>query len=646
MGLRKILIANRGEIALRVLRTAHRLGYATVAVYSTADANAPHVRSADEAVCIGEPLPAQSYLDIAAILEAARKTGADAVHPGYGFLAENADFAQACRDAGLVFIGPLPAAILAMADKAGAKRLMTQAGVPCIPGYDGEEQSPARLRDEADRIGYPVMIKATAGGGGRGMRLVRGSSELDESLRSAQSEARHAFGNGTVILERAIEAPRHVEIQVFGDRHGNVVHLGERDCSVQRRHQKLIEEAPSPAVDAALREEMGAAAVAAAKAIGYEGAGTLEFLLDREGGFWFMEMNTRLQVEHPVTEALTGLDLVEWQVRVAAGEPLPLRQEQIRFEGHAIEVRLCAEDANDGFMPQSGTLHRWQPPQDLRVEHALAPGADIPPYYDSMIAKLVAHGRSRDEARRKLASGLNELVALGVTTNQALLARCLLHPAFARGEATTAFIAQHEQELLASPVAERSRARAIAAWLLVANANHASGALAPALPIDVRYQLGGETVHAEIAQTTPRRFDIRTGGLAHALECLDLRQAQASLVLDGVAHRLAYVRQARELWFHIAGGEPHHAVDRTLEPLSRGAAFNGDGRVRASMNGRVVALLVEPGERVSAGQPVITLEAMKMEHVHTAAADGIVAAVHAAAGEQVHAGRVLVELAP
>ena len=375
----KVLVANRGEIALRVTRSAHALGYRSVAVYSSADLNSPHVAAADEAVCIGEPLPAQSYLNIGAIIDAARATGADAIHPSYGFLAENADFAAACREADIVFVGPSPQAIRAMGDKAGAKRLMQEAGVPCIPGYQGEDQSAERLAEEAGKIGYPLMIKATAGGGGRGMRLVADADSFAELLRNAQSEAKNAFGNAAVILERAIAEPRHVEIQIFADRHGNAVHLGERDCSVQRRHQKLIEEAPSPAVDATLRERMGTTAVTAARAIGYEGAGTLEFLLDRDGAFYFMEMNTRLQVEHPVTEAITGLDLVEWQLRVAAGENLPLAQEDIRFSGHAIEVRLCAEDAAQGFMPQSGTMRRWRVPSGIRVEHALKPGAAIPP---------------------------------------------------------------------------------------------------------------------------------------------------------------------------------------------------------------------------------------------------------------------------
>src|SRR4051812_2794969 len=388
----KILIANRGEIALRIMRTARRLGYGVVAVYSDADADALHVREADEAGGIGEALPARSYLNIDAIIAAAKTSGADALHPGYGFLAENAAFARACRDAGLVFIGPSPESIEAMGNKAGAKAIMQAAGVPCVPGYQGADQSDAVMLAEAQKTGFPVMIKAVAGGGGRGMRLAPDAAAFPDLLRSARSEAQGAFGDPAVILERAIMNPRHIEIQVFGDRHGNAIHLGERDCSVQRRHQKLIEEAPSPAVSDELRARMGAIAVKAVQSIGYEGAGTLEFLLDSGGCFYFMEMNTRLQVEHPVTEAITGLDLVELQLRVASGEPLGLRQEDVRFSGHAIEVRLCSEDPMHDFMPQSGRMALWQMPGQLRVEHALRSGAEIPPFYDSMIAKLIAHG--------------------------------------------------------------------------------------------------------------------------------------------------------------------------------------------------------------------------------------------------------------
>ncbi len=444
----KILIANRGEIALRIMRTARRLGYGVVAVYSDADRDALHVREADQAVRIGEALPAQSYLRIEAIIAAAKASGAGAIHPGYGFLAENEDFAQACRDAGLVFIGPSPEAIRSMGNKAGAKDIMQAAGVPCVPGYQGADQGDAVMLAEAKKIGFPVMIKAVAGGGGRGMRLVADAAAFPDALRSARSEAQGAFGDPTVILERAIVDPRHIEIQVFGDRYGHAVHLGERDCSVQRRHQKLIEEAPSPQVTPKLRARMGAVAVAAVKSIRYEGAGTLEFLLDKNGEFYFMEMNTRLQVEHPVTEAITGLDLVELQLRVASGEPLGLEQEDIKFAGHAIEVRLCSEDAGHDFMPQSGKMALWQMPEGVRVEHALQSGSEIPPFYDSMIAKIISHGADRNEARGRLICALEQTAAFGVTTNQGFLISCLRHPGFAAGEATTAFIGNHRDDLL------------------------------------------------------------------------------------------------------------------------------------------------------------------------------------------------------
>ncbi len=489
----RILIANRGEIALRIMRTARRLGHGVVAVYSDADRDARHVREADQAVRIGEALPAQSYLNIDAIIAAARASGADAVHPGYGFLAENEDFASACRDAGLVFIGPSPEAIKAMGNKAGAKAIMQEAGVPCVPGYQGDDQSDAVMLAEARRIGFPVMIKAVAGGGGRGMRLVTDAAAFPDALRSARSEAKAAFGDGIVILERAIIDPRHIEIQVFGDRFGNAIHLGERDCSVQRRHQKLIEEAPSPAVSPELRARMGAVAVAAIKAIGYEGAGTLEFLLDQSGHFYFMEMNTRLQVEHPVTEAITGLDLVELQLRVAAGEPLPLSQQDIKFSGHAIEVRLCSEDAGHDFMPQSGRMALWQMPESIRVEHALQSGVEIPPFYDSMIAKLVSFGATRDEARRRLIAGLEQAVAFGVTTNQSFLISCLRHPAFAEGEATTAFTAKHRDELLTSHRPAASQAALAALLLYVTNPHappwRAGRSLAAGFPLPLRLDI-------------------------------------------------------------------------------------------------------------------------------------------------------------
>jgi geranyl-CoA carboxylase alpha subunit len=644
MTFRKILIANRGEIALRVMRSARTLGYRTVAVYSTADADAPHVLEADQAVCIGEPLPGDSYLRIPAIIEAARQSGADAVHPGYGFLAENEDFATACRDAELVFIGPSPEAIRAMGDKAGAKHLMIDAGVPCIPGYQGADQSEQGLARQAERIGFPVMIKATAGGGGRGMRLVRSSEEFGDLLRSAQSEAQNAFGDATVILERAIIEARHIEIQVFADRHGDAVHLGERDCSVQRRHQKVIEEAPSPAVNAALRERMGATAVRAVKAIRYEGAGTLEFLLDREGNYYFMEMNTRLQVEHPVTEAITGLDLVEWQLRVAAGEPLPLQQHEVTFNGHAIEVRLCAEDVPAGFMPQSGTMSLWRPAQSLRVEHALASGAQIPPFYDSMVAKLIACGRTRHEAVRKLVAGLLDTVALGVRTNQDFLLRCLQHPVFSAGEATTAFIAQHDSTLLPVDAVGRERAGMVAAWLLHETAAAArSRRLAHTLPTGIRIAIDRVNQVVELRQEAERNFRIKSGEREHVLKAVSSSGHDARFILDCVMERVVFVRDGSSLWMRYAG-QTHSVEDHTRAAAARHDDGGGDGRVLSSMNGRVVKVHVNVGDRVSAGQALVVLEAMKMEHVHSAPVAGTVRALHVGPGDQVQARRVVAEI--
>jgi geranyl-CoA carboxylase alpha subunit len=644
--LRTVLIANRGEIALRIMRTARRLGYGVVAVYSDADRDALHVREADQAVRIGEALPAQSYLRVEAIIAAAKASGADAVHPGYGFLAENADFAQACRDAGLVFIGPSPEAIRAMGNKAGAKDIMREAGVPCVPGYQGTEQSDALMLAEANKIGFPVMIKAVAGGGGRGMRLVAEADAFADALRSARSEAQGAFGDPNVILERAIVDPRHIEIQVFGDRYGNAIHLGERDCSVQRRHQKLIEEAPSPAVSPKLRAQMGAVAVAAVKSIGYEGAGTLEFLLDQSGAFYFMEMNTRLQVEHPVTEAVTGLDLVELQLRVARGEPLGLAQDDVKFSGHAIEVRLCSEDAGHDFMPQSGRMALWQMPEGVRVEHALQSGAEIPPFYDSMIAKIICQGATRDEARGKLICALEQMTAFGVITNQGFLISCLRHPGFAAGEATTAFIGKHRSELLA-PRKDAAREAELAALLLYVTDPFApkwqgGRSLAATFPVPLRFELD-QTVHdIELA----RERDGSYRGLENTLYRIEIHAADGDTIRfsrDGLVESTRFLRDGDRLYFL------HHGVtvavrDLTLAVPVSAAAVGGDGKVRAAMNGRVVAVLVRPGEQVAAGQPVMTLEAMKMEHVHTADLAGKVLAIDVAEGEQVTTGKIVVEI--
>ncbi|SFK01514.1 acetyl-CoA carboxylase biotin carboxylase subunit [Bradyrhizobium sp. Gha] len=643
----RVLVANRGEIALRVMCSARRLGLGVVAVYSDADRDALHVQRADQAVRIGEALPAHSYLNISAIIAAARAGGADAVHPGYGFLAENEDFAQACKDAGLVFIGPSPQAIAAMGNKAGAKEIMKKAGVPVVPGYQGADQSEEVMLGEAMKIGFPVMIKAVAGGGGRGMRLVTDAASFGDALRSARSEAKAAFGDPAVILERAIRNPRHIEIQVFGDINGNAIHLGERDCSVQRRHQKLIEEAPSPAVTPQLRAKMGEVAVAAVKALRYEGAGTLEFLLDGSGEFYFMEMNTRLQVEHPVTEAITGLDLVELQLRVARGEPLPVKQQDIKLSGHAIEVRLCSEDAAQDFMPQSGRMARWQVPDGIRVEHALQSGSEIPLFYDSMIAKVISHGATREEARGRLIVGLEQLTALGVTTNQAFLMACLRHPGFARGEATTAFIGAHRDQLLASP--ENAACDTALAGLLFyvthprAPSWRRGRSLSATFPLPAKIEIAGHAVELEITRERDGSYTVATDSREDKFEIEQIDPDAIRFRRDGVMDSVKFLRDGDRLYLQHRG-IPVAAADLTLAPPKAAASNGGDGKVRAAMNGRVVAVLVKPGDRVTSGQPVLTLEAMKMEHVHKAGIDGVVAAIEVAEGEQVTTGRIVAEI--
>jgi len=641
---RTLLVANRGEIALRVMATARRMGLATVAVHSTADAGAAHVRLADRAELIGGPLPAESYLDIAAIIAAARRAGADAIHPGYGFLAENAAFAAACREAGLVFVGPAADSIAAMGDKAGAKAIMQAAGVPVVPGWQGDDQSDERLAAEAAAIGFPVMIKAVAGGGGRGMRLVTGASQFPAALRSARSEAANAFGDPTVLLERAVVEPRHIEIQVFGDRHGNAVHLGERDCSVQRRHQKLVEEAPSPAVSPELRARMGEVAVKAVQALGYEGAGTLEFLLDRDGAFYFMEMNTRLQVEHPVTEAITGLDLVEWQLRVAAGEPLPLAQHEIRFTGHAIEVRLCAEDPAQEFMPQAGRFGLWSTPGGIRVDTAMSAGAEVPPYYDSMVAKLVAHGPTRDAARLTLANALDRAVALGIPTNQGFLRQVLHHPAFAAGEATTGFIASHAAGLAPPGDQDLPDAALATLALFVTTADPRYRAaprhLGPPLPLAMVFDIAGTRHEAAIHRDRDGSYHVALGDRRLLLTVGAVTDDTLHLRQGGSGRTVPWLRRGADLFLQ-RGADQIIVRDLTRAPARRGGADGADGRVRAAMNGRVVAVHVAPGDAVTAGQPVVTLEAMKMEHVHASPVAGRVGEVAVAVGDQVTTGRLL-----
>ncbi|WP_111656399.1 acetyl/propionyl/methylcrotonyl-CoA carboxylase subunit alpha [Isoalcanivorax indicus] len=640
----KILVANRGEIACRVMRSARDMGYRTVAVYSEADRDALHVRLADEAVCIGEATVSQSYLNVDAILDAARRTGANAVHPGYGFLSENADFARACEAAGIVFIGPPVHAIHLMGSKRLSKIAMQDAGVPCIPGYEGEAQDDPRLLAEAERIGLPLMIKASAGGGGRGMRVVTDASEIAEQLRSARSEAKNAFGSDELILERAVMRPRHVEIQVFGDRHGNVIHLGERDCSVQRRHQKVVEEAPSPAVDAALRARMGEAAVQAAKACQYVGAGTVEFLLDADGHFYFLEMNTRLQVEHPVTELVTGQDLVSWQIRVARGEPLPLTQEQVTLTGHAIEVRLYAEDPAAGFLPQTGPVLHWQPAEGagVRIDHGLRPGADIGSHYDPMLAKIIAWGDTREDARRRLIRAVQDTRLFGVRDNRRFLAAILAHPVFAAGEATTAFIGDDFADDRSMAATTPTSAQwALAAALLCQRAGTATQHWRNSGPAEQRLLLG----HADTRQLVALRADgrdllVTVADTSHRLAMSDPERP----VVDGVQRSLTSTRHDQQLWLDDQGTVLVFRDDTHAAPET--AAGAGSGQIRAPMDGAVLEVRCQEGERVSKGQVLVLLEAMKIEHSLKSDVDGTVERVTVRNGDQVKGKQILLSIIP
>ena len=658
--LNRLLIANRGEIAVRIARSARRLGLATIAVCSDADRGSPHVAACDEHVPIGGVLPSESYLSIDRILAAARATDAQAIHPGYGFLSENAAFAAAVAAAGLVFVGPPAAAIDAMGDKARARRRMAAAGIPVVPGYDNDDQDEPRLLAEAARIGYPVMVKAAAGGGGRGMRRVEGADDLPAALRGAASEACKAFGDGRLILERAVSEPRHVEIQVFADSHGHVIHLGERDCSVQRRHQKIVEEAPSPAVDPVLRARMGAAATAVAREIGYVGAGTVEFLLDADGRFYFMEMNTRLQVEHPVTELVTGLDLVELQLRVARGEPLPLAQDDVRLTGHAIEVRLCAEEPADDFLPRSGPVLDWRPHPLVRCDHALAAGLAVSPHYDSMLAKLIAHGATRAEALDRLALALERTALLGVPSNRAFLARVLRHPAFADGASvSTAFIGRNFPTGADRADPPDAATWWLAAWLSVAAApesaglgtdgwrNWSNGRPLP-MPWRLRWRApqslaeANDTERAGVVRLTPGGAALGCGNAAAAVSATPVAACvDGETDVEGSAIAYRYAWDGDTLWLHTRRGDfafdcLRHAPRRTA--ADRAAQAH---EVRAAINGRVIDVAVAAGAMVVAGQRLCTLEAMKMEHELRAPRDGRLATVEVEAGQQVAPGQVL-----
>ncbi len=653
----KVLIANRGEIACRVIATCRRLGIATVAVYSDADRNARHVRLADEAIHIGPAAARESYLRSDAILDAARRSGAQAIHPGYGFLSENADFADACVAAGIAFIGPPASAIRAMGDKSAAKALMAKAGVPLTPGYHGDQQAPEFLRAQADGIGYPVLIKASAGGGGKGMRKVERSEDFVDALASCQREAASAFGNDHVLVEKYVERPRHIEIQVFGGGQGEAVYLFERDCSVQRRHQKVLEEAPAPGMSADRRAAMGKAAVDAARAVGYVGAGTVEFIAGPDGDFYFMEMNTRLQVEHPVTEFITGTDLVEWQLRVAAGQPLPKRQDELAIHGHALEARLYAEDADRGFLPSTGTLRRLRlptPSANVRVDTGVEEGDSITPYYDPMIAKLIVWDVDRDAALRRMRQALADCQVVGVTTNAGFLRRLVQTDSFANAKLDTALIEREQAALAVTGDGEQ------ALWELAAIAAVAS---TPAAAADARdphspwqaqdgWRLGvpaarsvplqqGERAHTLKVWTTADGWRVQCGDAAPKQVVGHADGQTLSVQMDERRWRLQLQRDGDQLYLFASDGQHRFTLH---DPVGESEQASADaGSLLAPMPGRIVATLVAAGTQVKRGTPLVVLEAMKMEHTLQAPADGTVKGYRAKAGDQVGDGAVLVD---
>ena len=668
---RKILIANRGEIACRVIRTARRLGVRTVAVYSEADRRALHVALADEAVLIGPPAASESYLNAERIVEAAAMTGAEAIHPGYGFLSENAGFAERCLKAGLVFIGPPAAAIRAMGGKAAAKALMQQAGVPVVPGYHGERQDEATLAERAAEIGYPVMIKAVSGGGGRGMRRVDEPEQFAAALKGARREAASAFGDDRVLLERYLVKPRHIEMQVFADMHGTVLHLFERDCSVQRRHQKVLEEAPAPGMTAAMRAAMGAAAVQAARAIGYVGAGTVEFIADVTDGlsqeaFFFMEMNTRLQVEHPVTELITGQDLVEWQLRVAAGERLPLAQEELSIAGHAVEARVYAEDPSRNFMPSTGLLRRLRMPAEgphLRIDTGVRQGDEVSAHYDPMIAKVIAWDHDRTSALRRLAGALEAFEIAGPTANVQFLAAVAQHPAFIAGDLDTGFIERHRKDLIPARAAAPPRVLALAALdrLLLRRREAAAAAQASGDPYSPWSQVNGWRVNDAgedtlVFEDGEREVTVGVGYLPDGGFRLAIGEAiiqargelepngDLAADLDGLRLSAAVVPHGEYLLVFDAGRS--HRL-RSLDPLTLHRLDTAEaGSVRAPLPGKVVQVLVAAGAKVKKGQPLLVVEAMKMEHTIAAPADGSVTALKYAAGDSVDEGAELICFEP
>jgi geranyl-CoA carboxylase alpha subunit len=634
-----VLVANRGEIAGRILRAARAEGLRTVAVYSDADTEAPHVRLADVAVRIGTAAPSQSYLSIPNLIAAAKASGAQAVHPGYGFLAESAEYAEAVAAAGLVFVGPPAAAIRAMGDKSAAKARMEAVGVPCAPGYHGDDQSTARFAVEAARIGYPLMVKASAGGGGRGMRIVREPRDLEVALAAAGAEAQNAFGDGRLLLERALVGARHVEVQIFGDEHGAIVHLGERDCSIQRRHQKLIEESPSPAVTPELRARMGESAVRAARAVGYVGAGTVEFLLADDGRFYFLEMNTRIQVEHPVTECVTGIDLVRLQFHVAQGHALPFGSD-VALRGHAIGARLYGEDPTTDFLPSTGRIIAWRPGEGegVRVDSGIASGTTVESHYDSLLAKLIALGSDREEARRRLIRALQDTFVAGVTTNRDFLIDALGRPEFIQGKATTAFLASAPARA-AGPSRE---AIALAALLFVGR----GGSPAPTASwreSPLRLFVDG----LDLKVAVRRRGDewiATVDGHALSMRLVSRNESEIRFSRDGVLMRAPYAREGDELWLDYDGA-CRRFVDRTYAPPEL-KDERSDGAVRSPVSGVIVGVEAKAGDRVRRGQALATVEAMKMQYSILAPIEGVVTRANAATGQQAQARTLLFAIEP
>ena len=663
----KILIANRGEIACRVIKTAKRLGIKTVAVYSDADRTARHVAMADEAVHIGPSAARESYLIADRIIDAAKRTGAQAIHPGYGFLSENAGFADACAAAGIVFIGPPAASIRAMGSKSEAKKIMEKARVPLVPGYHGDDQSPELLASEAAKTGFPVLIKASAGGGGKGMRVVEAAEKFGDALESAKREAKASFADDHVLIEKYLTRPRHIEIQVFADGHGDCVYLFERDCSIQRRHQKVIEEAPAPNMDPVRRKQMGEAAVAAARAIGYQGAGTVEFIADQDGTFFFMEMNTRLQVEHPVTEAITGQDLVEWQLIVAAGGKMPLAQDELRIDGHAVEVRLYAEDPARNFLPSTGTLVHLKLPEEgahVRVDTGVRQGDTVTPFYDPMIAKVIVHDRDRTSALRRMAALMGETEVVGVTTNSVLLKALCSHPAFVGGEVDTGFIERHRATLFTKPAPAGDRAFAVATlarlleWQDAAQPaagdpwspwNQQSGfRLLDEGHEEVRWKDGERevVVIARRLRSGGVRLDLPEGAREARVERRDDGALSVGLGEDtfgATVVRRTALDGGIDYTLFMDGGSLRLRLVDPLDVTQYEATASADAVVRAPLPGKIIDLRVKAGDTVSKGQALLVLEAMKMEHTLAAPADGTVKSLRYAVGEQVPEGAELVE---